>query len=51
LFIHDPAHLVLLDLEKPFRLERRFDVAISLEVAEHLDEAAAKGFRRELMCA
>jgi SAM-dependent methyltransferase len=50
LFIHDPVHLVLLDLEKPFRLERRFDVAISLEVAEHLDEAAAKGFV-ESLCA
>jgi SAM-dependent methyltransferase len=40
-----PEHLVrVLDLEKPFDLERRFDLAICIEVAEHLDEKAARGF-------
>ncbi len=32
------------DLEHPEPLERRFDLAVSLEVAEHLDPAAATGF-------
>src|SRR5262249_49881456 len=31
------------DLEQPFDLGRRFDLAISLEVAEHLSAAAAAG--------
>ena len=31
-------------LDKPFRLDRRFDLAVSVEVAEHLPEYAAKGF-------
>lgn len=31
-------------LDKPFRLDRRFDLAVSTEVAEHLPEHAAKGF-------
>jgi len=34
----------ILDLEKPFDLGRRFDMAICLEVAEHLDAKAAAGF-------
>ena len=33
-----------LDLEHPFRLERRFDLAMSLEVAEHLSPSAAADF-------
>jgi SAM-dependent methyltransferase len=32
------------DLEKPFKLGRRFDLAMTLEVAEHLSEEAAEGF-------
>ena len=32
------------DLEKPFNLGRRFDLAMTLEVAEHLSEDAAEGF-------
>lgn len=32
------------DLSKPLQLERGFDLAISLEVAEHLDEAHADNF-------
>ena len=31
-------------LDRPFRLDRRFDLAVSLEVAEHLPEHAASGF-------
>lgn len=31
-----PSRFVVQDLEKPFDLGRRFDLAISLEVAEHL---------------
>jgi SAM-dependent methyltransferase len=34
----------ILDLEKSFDLGRRFDMAICLEVAEHLDAKAAAGF-------
>ena len=33
-----------LDLEKPFDLGRRFDLAISLEVGEHLPQQAAESF-------
>lgn len=32
------------DLTQPFSLERRFDLAVSLEVAEHLPKSAAQGF-------
>jgi len=33
-----------LDISRPFALERRFDVALSLEVAEHLPTECAEGF-------
>jgi predicted transcriptional regulator YdeE len=36
------------DLSQPFKLSQRFDLAISLEVAEHLPPASAKGFVRSL---
>ena len=39
-----PERIATLDLEQPFDLGRRFDLAISLEVAEHLSPAAAEGF-------
>ena len=39
------------DLSKPVRLPRRFDVAQSLEVAEHLPEASADGFITSLVAA
>ena len=35
---------VVADLSAPLALDRRFDLAISLEVAEHLPEASAQGF-------
>jgi SAM-dependent methyltransferase len=37
-----------LDLEKPFDLGRRFGLAVSIEVAEHLSPAAAGAFVRSL---
>ena len=38
-----------LDLTKPFTLNRRFDMAMSLEVAEHLPPASAAGFIKSLV--
>ena len=35
-------------LDRPFGIERRFDLAMSLEVAEHLPEERAAGFIEEL---
>lgn len=37
------------DLEQPLRLDRRFDLAVSLEVAEHLAEEAAAAFVESLV--
>jgi len=37
------------DLTKPIQIERRFDLAISLEVAEHLDRECARQFVRTLV--
>jgi SAM-dependent methyltransferase len=37
------------DLEQPFDLGRRFDLVVSLEVAEHLSEAAAPTFVESLV--
>ncbi|MBK8189610.1 MAG: methyltransferase domain-containing protein [Vampirovibrionales bacterium] len=36
------------NLERPFTLDRRFDLAMSLEVAEHLDPASAQAFIKTL---
>jgi len=36
------------DLTQPFRVERTFDVAVSLEVAEHLPQASAESFIESL---
>lgn len=38
----NPALVTTLDLERGFRLDRRFDLAICLEVAEHLSPAGAE---------
>lgn len=40
----DPACIQTFDLEQGFDLGRRFDLVISLEVAEHLSENAAERF-------
>jgi SAM-dependent methyltransferase len=37
-------HFVSSRLDQPLRLDRRFDLAVSLEVAEHLPESAARQF-------
>jgi SAM-dependent methyltransferase len=41
--------IVAVDLEQPFDLGRRFDLVISLEVAEHLSPGAASGFVESLV--
>ena len=38
----DKEFIRIKDLEKPFDLERRFDIALCLEVAEHISEDAAE---------
>jgi hypothetical protein len=44
-----PKHqFIRADLTKPFPVRRRFDLAISLEVAEHLPEKAANNFVKSL---
>lgn len=48
LFLNDTEELLLLDLEKPFTLPKRYDMAISLEVAEHLSEESATDFVKSL---
>ena len=40
--------LVILDLEQPAELDRRFDVALCLEVAEHLPYGRSAGLVRDL---
>jgi SAM-dependent methyltransferase len=39
-----PEHFLARDLTKPLALDRRFDLVMSLEVAEHLDESHADQF-------
>ena len=43
--------LVLQSLEEPVRLARRFDLAVSLETAEHLTASRAQSFVEELCAA
>lgn len=43
-----PDCIKVVDLAKPFSLSERFDLAISLEVAEHLPPRSASGFVRSL---
>lgn len=51
----DPKQLLIpegnfkkVDLSKPFEISRSFDLAVSLEVAEHLPEQSAEGFVDQL---
>lgn len=44
----DENEFVERDLTKPFNLDKKFDLAICLEVAEHLPETAAAGFIQSL---
>jgi SAM-dependent methyltransferase len=44
----EPAEFMRADLEQPLQLARTFDVALSLEVAEHLLPARAEGFVDDL---
>ncbi len=47
--VDDPAITIISqDLEQPVTLDRRFDLAISLEVAEHLGPARAESFVEDL---
>ncbi|MEQ8758109.1 MAG: methyltransferase domain-containing protein [Coleofasciculus sp. G1-WW12-02] len=41
----------MINLEKPIKLDRKFDLAISLEVAEHLSEIRAKSFVSDICSA
>jgi SAM-dependent methyltransferase len=43
-----PDHFVAQDLAAPLSVDRRFDLAISLEVAEHLPEWASRTFIQSL---
>ena len=45
----EPSRFVVHDLAQPFALARRFDLAQSLEVAEHLPAARAAGFVADLV--
>lgn len=47
----DKINYKLVDLEQPIRLEQEFDLAISLEVAEHLSEKRAKSFVADICAA
>jgi SAM-dependent methyltransferase len=42
-------HFLAADLTKPLRMDRKFDLAISLEVAEHLPEQCAEVFVNSLV--
>jgi hypothetical protein len=43
-----PEKFVAHDLQEPFRLDRIFDLVVSLEVAEHLPKESAAGFVESL---
>jgi len=45
----DPARFLVRDLREPLDLGRRFDLAVSLEVAEHLPPSRAHGFISDLV--
>jgi SAM-dependent methyltransferase len=39
----DRAHFVATDLSRPFKIDRRYDLSVCLEVAEHLPESSGTG--------
>jgi SAM-dependent methyltransferase len=43
-----PSEFLEVDMENPIRVERRFDLAVCLEVAEHLSESRGKSFVEDL---
>jgi len=43
-----PSQLMRFDLTQPLQLDRRFDLALCLEVGEHLPAASARGFVQSL---
>jgi hypothetical protein len=45
----EAGELLVRDLGRPIGIERRFDLALCLEVAEHLPEARADGFVADLV--
>ena len=45
----DPACYVAADLTKPFSLDKHFDLAVSLEVAEHLPPERGRSFVADLV--
>lgn len=40
----DKSRILIRDLNQPISLDRRFDLVMSLEVAEHLPDSSARGF-------
>jgi hypothetical protein len=46
-----PAHFRRADLSQPLHFDRRFDLALALEVAEHLPPERAEGFISDLLSA
>jgi SAM-dependent methyltransferase len=49
LLMIDDVHYLAKDLENDFAINRKFDLAISLEVAEHLSESCADNFLKTLV--
>jgi SAM-dependent methyltransferase len=47
----DPQHFVVADLTKAFSLDRNYDLAVCIEVAEHLPEASAAALIEQLTSA
>ena len=45
----NPDIILIRDIQKPFTIERRFDLVINLEVAEHLKESSADKFVNTLV--
>ncbi len=45
----DASHIRIIDASQPFDLPRTFDLAVSLEVAEHLPAESAPGFVESLV--